>query len=74
MVVLPHTKAKRTDGEVAMPSWYLMPGNWISVNIYNINKIFKGFSEDSGTNATDPMAKHLFQVQDVGEAQYLSEE
>ena len=39
-----------------------------------IDKIFKGFSEDIGTPAADPAAKHLFQVREDGEAQYLSEE
>ena len=38
------------------------------------NNIFKGFSEDIGTPALDPAAKHLFQVPEEGEAQYLSEE
>ncbi len=39
-----------------------------------IDKIFKGFSEDIGTPAADPAAKHRFQVREGGEAQYLSEE
>ncbi len=39
-----------------------------------IDKIFKGFSEDIGTPAADPASKHLFQVRENGEAQYLSEE
>ena len=38
-----------------------------------IDKIFKGFSEDIGTPVADPAAKHLFQVQEDREAQYLSE-
>ena len=39
-----------------------------------IDKRFKGFSEDIETPAVDPAAKHLLQVQEDGEAQYLSEE
>ncbi len=39
-----------------------------------LDKIFKGFLEDIVTPVADPTAKYLFQVQEDGEAQYLSEE
>ena len=39
-----------------------------------LDKIFKGFLEDIVTPVADPAAKYLFQVQEDGEAQYLSEE
>ncbi len=38
------------------------------------DKIFKGFSEETGSPMADPAAAHLFTVREEGHNQYLSEE